>query len=183
MKTAGYVLIAAGFLAGALVSVLDPEHVSQWPLVTALVVGFAGVAIVRIGRRRAAGGQERLAADVEQLGDLLDRVVANIGKLRGEGSAINTYDMRHHIDSLITTDVHSFADGRQSIAAAAGLAAYAEIMGHFAAGERYLNRAWSASADGYVDEVTACMEKSHGEFAASLRRLRSVSRSSDSPTQ
>ncbi len=176
-------MIAAGFLAGALVSVLDQERVAPWPLVSALAVGFAGVAIVRLGRRRAAGGQEKLAADVEQLGDLLDRVVANAGKLRDECSAINAYDMRHHIDSLLAADVHSFADGRYSIAAAAGLAAYAEIMGHFAAGERYLNRVWSASADGYVDEVAVCIKKSHGEFAASLRRLQSVSRSSDSPTQ
>jgi hypothetical protein len=32
-------------------------------------------------------------------------------------------------------------------------------MTEFAAGERAVNRSWSAAADGYVDEVAVCLEK------------------------
>ena len=37
-------------------------------------------------------------------------------------------------------------------------------MSSFAAAERYLNRCWSASADGYVDEVHAYLEHAAAQF-------------------
>jgi hypothetical protein len=44
-------------------------------------------------------------------------------------------------------------------------------MSSFAAGERYLNRVWSASADGYVDEVNIYLDKAQEQFAESLNRI------------
>ena len=32
-------------------------------------------------------------------------------------------------------------------------------MSPFAAGERAINRAWSAAADGYIDEATVCLQR------------------------
>ena len=43
---------------------------------------------------------------------------------------------------------------------------------HFAAAERYLNRVWSASADGYIDEVNEYLQKAGDQFAESLATLR-----------
>jgi hypothetical protein len=40
-----------------------------------------------------------------------------------------------------------------------GLQGYADVMSAFAAGERYINRVWSASTDGYVDEVHSYLER------------------------
>ena len=40
-----------------------------------------------------------------------------------------------------------------------GLAAFADVMTAFASGERSINRAWSASADGYFDEAESCLER------------------------
>jgi hypothetical protein len=37
-------------------------------------------------------------------------------------------------------------------------------MSNFAAGERYINRVWSASTDGYVDEVRAYLERARTQF-------------------
>ena len=48
------------------------------------------------------------------------------------------------------------------------LIAYGEVMTDFAAAERYLNRVWSASADGYIDEVNEYLEKASNQFAACL---------------
>ena len=38
------------------------------------------------------------------------------------------------------------------------LQAYTDVISYFASGDRYLNRVWSASADGYIDEVTTYLD-------------------------
>jgi len=45
-------------------------------------------------------------------------------------------------------------------------------MGYFASGERYLNRVWSASADGYIDEVAAYLDKAQLQFSEALGKVR-----------
>jgi len=42
---------------------------------------------------------------------------------------------------------------------------YADVMSNFAAGERYINRVWSASTDGYVDEVRSYLERARAQFS------------------
>ena len=54
------------------------------------------------------------------------------------------------------------------------LAVYADVMSHFATGERSLNRVWSASADCYGDEVTAYLEKAQSHFAQALQKVRQL---------
>jgi len=48
---------------------------------------------------------------------------------------------------------------------------YADVMSHYAGGERYLNRVWSASADGYVDEVNTYLDRSLEQFRLALDML------------
>ena len=52
----------------------------------------------------------------------------------------------------------------ESIAIAFGLPLYASVMSHFAAGERYLNRVWSCSVDGYIDEAHAYISRAREQF-------------------
>ncbi len=52
-----------------------------------------------------------------------------------------------------------------------GLQAYADIMSSFAAGERYINRVWSASADGYDEEAATYLQKAERQFADAQRQL------------
>jgi hypothetical protein len=66
------------------------------------------------------------------------------------------------IDDRCVPDLNGFADNREAIANRFGPLAYAEVMTEFASGERYLNRAWSAAADGYVDEVADCIQHADG---------------------
>jgi len=49
-------------------------------------------------------------------------------------------------------------------------------MSCFAAGERYLNRVWSASADGYVDEVNTYLDKAQSQFVESLQKVKNLCR-------
>ncbi len=67
--------------------------------------------------------------------------------------------VQHRIDELFPGDLNTFVEARETIPHVYGLQAYADVMSHFAAGERYLNRVWSASADGYVDEVRTYLEE------------------------
>jgi len=53
------------------------------------------------------------------------------------------------------------------------------VMSSFAAGERYLNRVWSASADGYIDEVNAYLDKAREQFVDSLDKIRQLKTNSD----
>ena len=55
-----------------------------------------------------------------------------------------------------------------------GLQVYADIMSNFATGERYINRVWSASADGYENEAATYLEKAAGQFAEAQTQLSSA---------
>ncbi len=102
----------------------------------------------------------------------LDRIVKNMTGLNAEKASINTYDVRHRIDELFTDDLNTFVEARESIAHTHSLNAYADVMTSFAAGERYLNRVWSASADGYIDEVNTYLDKAQEQFCESLEKIR-----------
>jgi hypothetical protein len=68
------------------------------------------------------------------------------------------------IDRLFREDLNNFADARESMIHVFGIQDFAEVMSNFAAGERYINRVWSASVDGYVDEVNLYLERALNQF-------------------
>jgi hypothetical protein len=47
-------------------------------------------------------------------------------------------------------------------------------MSNFAAGERYINRVWSASTDGYVDEVILYLGRAREQFREALVHFREI---------
>jgi hypothetical protein len=59
----------------------------------------------------------------------------------------------------------------QSMVHLFGLQTYADIMSSFAAGERYINRVWSASADGYDQEAVNYLDKAANQFAETQQQL------------
>jgi hypothetical protein len=69
------------------------------------------------------------------------------------------YEARFEIDRLLREDLNNFANARESMHHVFGLQNYADVMSAFAAGERYVNRVWSASTDGYVDEVRTYLKR------------------------
>ena len=173
MKNLGYMLVIVGFLAGSLAAVLNKTQVKWDWFVAALAVGSAGLVVVRSTRKRETQSQARITCDIEIVEASLARIVRNISQINTEKHSIDTYDVRHRIDQLFTEDLSTFVNARQSITHSCGLGAYADVMGPFAAGERYLNRVWSASADGYIDEVNTYLEKAKDQFVESLAKLRS----------
>jgi hypothetical protein len=172
MKKLGFSMITLGFLAGALIAVVDKDQVRWGYFSGAIAVGIAGIALVRAGKRDEIRSEGKLTANIQNIEVGLARIVENISNLNAQKQSINPYDVRHRIDELFTEDIISFVEARESIGHVYGLAAYADIMSYFAAGERYLNRVWSASADGYIDEVAAYLEKAQMQFSQALDKLR-----------
>jgi uncharacterized protein YutE (UPF0331/DUF86 family) len=199
MKWIGFLLVTVGFIAAALATVVDQSAIKSadsaiaadesaiegadsttadespvkwlW-YIPALAVGVIGVVMVRTVDARQSKTEHHVAANIETVESSLQRIAANLDKLNAEKHSVNTYDMRYKIDELFMDDLEQFVDARQSIVHRYGLAAYGEIMSSFAAGERYLNRVWSASADGYIDEVNEYLEKAKDQFAESLAIIR-----------
>ncbi len=171
MRKIGYVMITVGFLAGALAATVHKENVRWGSFALAMALGAAGVAMARLGRRRESRVEGKLTSDIQSIEASLKRIVENVTRLNAQKSSINTYDVRLRIDELFPEDLTVFVEARESIAHSHGLATYADVMSSFAAGERYLNRVWSASSDGYVDEVNAYLEKAQTQFAESLDKI------------
>jgi hypothetical protein len=179
MKHLGYLMIIAGFLLGALAAVVDAESI-RWPqFAAALIVGAAGIALVRVAQKQTSRAEGKLASDMQSVEASLSRIVENIKQLNAQKHAVNTYDMHSRIDELFAEDLATFVEARESIAHVHGLTAYADVMSCFAAGERYLNRVWSASVDGYIDEVNAYLDKAQSQFVESLQRIHQLKRAAD----
>jgi hypothetical protein len=171
MRTFGFILVAVGFLGGSLASVVSETQVDWRWLAVAVGVGMVGVILIRAGHKSETQAVEKLTFDMQTIEGCLKRIVGNITELNKQKQSVGTYGMRHRIDELFPSDLSAFVSARRSIVHIHGLAAYAEVMSDFAAGERYLNRVWSASADGYGDEVDVYLDKAREQFAASLDKV------------
>jgi hypothetical protein len=174
MTRIGYALIVVGFLAGALVAVVDEEVVRWSNLVAALAAGAMGVVLVRISTRREARAEGKLSTNLDAVDSSLVQIVEKVNQLCGEMGDDNPYEARTRIDELLPVHFDTFVEARRSIAHYYGLQAYADVMSPYAAGERHINRVWSASADGYVDEVREYLQKAAEQFAEALDTLRGL---------
>lgn len=174
MKIFGYLLITVGFLVGAYFSVVDTDEVEWEFVVPGLIVGLAGVALAQIASRGSRRAAEAVHASMNQLEESLTRIVSNANRLDAEKETIDVYEVHNQIDDLFMGDLDIFVDNRESIGHAFGLQAYADVMTQFATGERYLNRCWSASTDGYVDEVQTFLSRSLEHFAEALKKLKTL---------
>lgn len=164
MSRIGTMLIIAGFLWSAYQASLDPRLMDWVAFVPGLIAGFAGIMI----RRRVATGHALsdhvLASNRNNMQQSLDRIVSGLEEMDREKATLPTYEARFEIDRRFRSDLDLFAEARHSLSHMYGLQAYADIMSSFAAGERYLNRVWSASADGYCDEVNEYLGRALAMF-------------------
>ena len=184
MKRLGYALLAAGFLGGAffLVSLraapTDGEEIDftlRWPpYLVAAAIMFSGLILVRIARSRELGDVATHHARLDVLGDALQKLLAKLGTLNAEKATTSVFDVHARIDRELLEDLGRFVDEREAMIHAHGMHVYAEVMSLFAGAERLINRAWSASVDGYVDEVWRCLEVAEAELGKSREVLASV---------
>ncbi|MCY4601785.1 MAG: hypothetical protein OXF27_17915, partial [Acidobacteria bacterium] len=62
-------------------------------------------------------------------------------------------------------------EGRDVLVGTLGMAGFAELMDAFSRLERALNRAWSAAADGVLDEAQRCIDEAVAQAPEVERRL------------
>ena len=170
----GYLLITVGFLGGSYEVVKQVEGVNTTSFLLWLTVGIVGVIIAQRARKAEATDVEVITTNVRAIEESLGLLAVEARKLEDEKSEVNVYDLRHRIDETFLPDLQKFVDARESIAHSYGLKAYAEVMNRFAAGERSLNRVWSASTDGYIDETSAYIEKAAIHFEDALETFKVV---------
>ena len=171
MKKIGIVLIAIAFLAGTLATVIDVETVRWIPFIASLVTGIIGIVLVKVSLKREARSAEVLTRNMLQIESSISSIIKNLKELNDRKETIDTYDVRHEVDELFLEDLNTFVEARESISHTYGVQAYADVMSHFAAGDRYLNRVWCASSDGYIDEVNEYLARSLEQFEDSQRKL------------
>ncbi len=161
-RTTGHVLLWAGFLAAAFVSTRQQDAVEWSWYAVAVTIGAAGIVMLRAKAATSGEGKAQAEIEVARLGEILEKIGADLARLKRERDSIAVADVRNSIDERLAPHLRDFDESREALSSVHGLEAYVEVMSRFAAAERNINRAWSASADGYVDEVWACVERAEG---------------------
>jgi hypothetical protein len=181
LRLVGHLLLWAGFFAGSFLAVQNAEVAeNKWATVKwtwyalALGVGICGVVVLRLTKRQATTHAHKLEDDLATIDNSVQTLTNKLTDLRKQKATVQVGSVLHFIDDELMPHLASFVDARESLIHTYGMQPYAEVMTDFAAGERNINRAWSASADGYIDEVWASIDRADRKMQAVLRKLVSL---------
>lgn len=178
MKAAGLIMVMLAFLGGAFIASLDPTEVDWNWMVPVLAGGAVGLWLHRKARHAESRADHKLASNMDTLQRCLDRILENLEELDEKKAELPVYEARYAIDRRFREDLNDFAEARESMIHVFGMQNFANVMSAFAAGERYLNRVWSASTDGYEDEVRTYISRARQQFSEAcelFHRLRDSS--------
>ena len=149
-----------------------------WLFGLAVIGLVAGSMLVK---RQTAPATRRRAADrgphaQETPQAVLARIVATARDLHRElpampDDAARTQAILARVGHVQTELSLRVVEGRSVLVAALGLARFAELMDAFSRLERALNRAWSAAADGALDEALRSIAAAAADAPAVERRL------------
>ena len=178
IRVVGHVLLWLGFLAGAFVTVRSVEvEAAPWSTVSwpaygaAIFVATVGVVVLRATKKAVGVASAEEVRAIDQLEAILARLHSTVDNWSRKSDEINVYEFHGMIDESLADDLGQFADLRETLIPEFGLDHYARIMTEFALAERTLNRTWSASADGYVDEVRTCLGRAEAHLTGARKRL------------
>lgn len=157
MRMLGHILMWGGFLATSLVAMRQSDRVDWTAYLATAAIGVVGVVLLRRTAGADAKQTHAIHSNLETLDTSIARIVEGVARMNAEKGDLNVYDVHGRIDADLAPDLATFADAREAMIHGLGLPAYAAVMDAFARGERFVNRAWSASADGYIDEVWKSM--------------------------
>jgi len=147
MRGASQTLFLAGCLVAAYFLVERPNEIRWAPFAAAVAAAMVGIAGMRRSKpARPAGvgpGRQEPAAEA------LAAVLAWLGTASRE----NPDNLAQRLDTEVKPHLREVEDGLGRLHDQLGLERYAQFMDGYARGERALNRAWSAAADGYAREA------------------------------
>ena len=174
MKKLGYVFVFVGFVAASLVSVTDVLQVNWMLFCVFLIISIIGIFFVRSSEKKETMHEETLSRNMTAIEQSLVRIVDDVKLIRSEIDPKKPQDVHKRIDERLPEHLGAFIESRKTVGHVYGLQAYGHVMNYFATAERYLNRVWSASVDGYIDEVTEYVERSEEQFEEALAALRGL---------
>lgn len=172
MKVSGFFLLLGGFLVAAYATALDVVHTNWSMYLPAAIVAAIGVFLIKRATRGEARSEKVLTANLAELEESLDNIVRNLEEMCAGAASDEDVPLREQIDQRLRDDLRRFADARESLVHLFGLQVYADLMSSFATGERYVNRVWSASADGYADEARKFLSRASDQFLDARSQLR-----------
>lgn len=150
---------------------------SKWAFLGGTVLLLAGALLARAARKRATAtvGTHREgpnpAAALSELESQLRNLLVE-AKSMSEEEALRRIVER--LGDLQRTCMQTFIDAREDLIARYGLASFADLMDHYAASDRQINRSWSAAADGYLEEALECLEEATHLVAETSERLKQI---------
>ena len=177
MKIIGQILMWSGFLGGAFCAVLrtgPPEGAASgsgwstipwlWYLMS-VGVGVAGVILLRLAAAKDKQDDGITEFEYSTVQRSLEDVSAVVARLCSQAVS-DPRTIVTAIDDECVEPLADFANARQALVKRFGMTIYADVMTEFASAERFLNRAWSAAADGYVDEVEDCLDRANSHLTS-----------------
>lgn len=164
MRSLALLLVTAGFLVGAYQAVRTEEGLAVPAYVAALALGAVGVALLRWHARKTASAAATVAAGMSELHERIGRLAENAKAFERDAATLPVDDFRKRVEQVFADDLAGFAERRETITVRHGLQAYADVMSPFASAERHLNRVWSASTDGYIDEARTYVTRAREEL-------------------
>lgn len=183
LRLAGHILLWVGFLTGTYLAVKqlevveDPWSTIEWRgYALAMLVGVTGVVLLRTTGRQAATHREKLEADIRELETCAARLLTQVGQWLDQQQQIDILEIHRMIDAQLMDSIDRFVTARSTLIHTYGLQPYVDVMSDFSVAERNINRAWSASADGYVDEVWLSLKRAHGKLERVTQRLAELTR-------
>ena len=178
----GQLLLWVGFLAAAFVSVSHLEDTdNKWATidwtwyVASIAVGVVGIVLVRLAKQDENADETRTAFEYSVIQSSLAKISAGVGTLCDTKQTAPD-DVLNYIDNEIVEPFADFAEARQSLVKRFGMSVYANVMTEFASAERYVNRTWSAAADGYIDEVNASINRANQHLTTANQLLQDAER-------
>ncbi len=178
IRLVGHVLLWCGFLGGSFATVQHVElahdkwNTIQWSLYAmALAVGIVGVIILRVTQKQTATHSDKLDSDIKVLEVSVRDLLNRLSELIKNRQQTDVFAVHKLIDSRLMESIGDFVESREAAIHSFGLGQYAELMTDFSVAERNINRAWSASADGYIDEVWASLDRAENKLQAVDKNL------------
>jgi hypothetical protein len=171
MKKIAHFLLAGGFLVGAYATSLDIQNVNWNLFVIAAVAAIAGVVIAKRQDAATATSGAVLETNRNELFESIGNIVRDLGEMT-DGTSAKGEELRDWIDEQLRPDLRRFVEARESMVHLYGLQTYADIMSEFAAGERYVNRVWTSSADGYDGEAERYLGRAAQQFKDAESQLK-----------
>lgn len=141
-------------------------------------VALVGIVLWRIDirdrriaeRAEAESEHDDESSDRQHVTSYVKSVQPAIRSLAEEKRRSHT-EFLHDIDAVLEAHIHPFVSQRHHLIEDMGLGKAAPVLLHMARGERLLNRAWSAEADGFTDEAMDAIQEACGVFEEALETL------------